>query len=304
MGKTKSELRFDGRVAIVTGAGAGCGREFALLLGQRGATVIINDISEAAAAQTQELIEKQGGTSFVLVADISNVTAAKTLVEDTIAKCGRVDIVINNAGNWMARAFDEYTEAEFQSVISSHFLGSAMITQAAWPYLKKQHYGRIIMMASASFLGPSNMAAYGAAKGALIGLSNSLAVEGKPYNITCNSICPGAFTKMLRDTFADDHETRALLEEVMPASAIAPVAGWLVHDTCQESGRIVIATGHAYAEFFIGETLGAATSREEYSVEFVRDNFERSTRKEGYLTPRNMMETAPTATLRAQRQLN
>jgi hypothetical protein len=109
---------------------------------------------------------------------------------------------------------------------------------------------------------------------------------------------------MLRDTFADDHETRALLEEVMPASAIAPVAGWLVHDTCQESGRIVIATGHAYAEFFIGETLGAATSREEYSVEFVRDNFERSTRKEGYLTPRNMMETAPTATLRAQRQLN
>ncbi|KIX08862.1 uncharacterized protein Z518_03519 [Rhinocladiella mackenziei CBS 650.93] len=281
----KEELRFDGRVAIVTGAGAGCGREYALLLAKRGAKVVVNDISTERAQQTSDIISKAGGVSTQCIASVADPENAQKIVAQAINEFGRIDIIVNNAGNFMSRACDEYSRDDFP-----------------WPHFKNQRYGRIIMVSSSGVLGPMHMAAYACAKGTLYALSNSLAVEGAQYGIQSNAIAPGAFTPMMEGTIRDA-EMIKWLSSAMPAWAVAPVVVWLLHESCKTTGEFIYAHGASFGRYFIGETLGVWTQQGKYTPEFVRDHFKEASEEAGYNVLHSMMEVSGTANGRLRGEL-
>jgi len=295
------EVRFDGRVAIVTGAGAGLGREYAVLLAQRGAQVVINDISDVKAKETQEIIQKDGGKAIVVIENVGDSAGARRVVSEAVSTYGTIHIVINNAGNWMARYFHEYTDEEFLQCISTHFFACWYVCQAAWPYMKQQRYGRIINIASSSVKGPPNMAAYGSSKGAILGLSNSLAVEGKEFSIQVNTVGPAAFTKMTVDTLADSQPERlASLAQAMPAWAVARTVAWIASEDCKVTGHFIVAIGNSFAKMFLGETLGVMGPQDRYTIEFVRDNWEKGMDEQDYVNREDMMAGAPVCDARLQ----
>lgn len=296
------ELRFDGRVAIVTGAGAGCGREYALLLAKRGAKVMINDISAERANDTHEDIKRDGGESRTFVASIADKDSGSKLVSETIDSFGRIDILINNAGNFMTKPFEEYSFDDFRLCMSSHFEGAWHMTQAAWPHLQKQQYGRIVNVSSAAVMGVDQMAAYGAAKGAMLGWSKALAIEGARHGILVNALAPGAYTPMLQGTIKD-MELQAQLKKLMPAWAVAPVVAWLVHESCTRSGDFAFAVGPGFGSIFLGETLGVASEHDIYTPEFIRRHYAEAFEQQGYNTPESMMDDSVYANARVKGEL-
>lgn len=232
-----AKLRFDGRVAIVTGAGAGLGREYALLLASRGAKVVVNDLggshvgegaSQRAADVVVEEIRKNGGEA---VADYNSVIDGAKVVDTAIKAFGRVDILINNAGILRDRSIVKTTDQDWNLVLDVHLKGSFKCTQAAFPHMKAQNYGRIIMTASNSGIyGNFGQANYSAAKMGLVGLANTVAIEGQKNNIHCNVIIPTAASRMTEGILPD-----ILFQELKP-SLIAPVVVYLCHESCEDNG--------------------------------------------------------------------
>lgn len=233
-----SKLRYDGRVAVVTGAGAGLGREYALLLASRGAKVVVNDLggshagegaSQRAADVVVEEIRKNGGEA---VADYNSVIDGDKVIETAIKAFGRVDILINNAGILRDRSIIKTSEQDWNLVLDVHLKGSFKCTQAAFPHMKKQNYGRIIMTSSNSGIyGNFGQANYSAAKMGLVGLANTTAIEGQKNNIYCNVIIPTAASRMTEGILPD-----ILFNELKP-SLIAPVVVYLCHENSTENGK-------------------------------------------------------------------
>ncbi|CAK9813409.1 Peroxisomal multifunctional enzyme type 2 [Anthophora plagiata] len=241
------ELRFDGRVVIVTGAGAGLGRAYALLFGSRGASVVVNDLgggrhgdgsSTKSADAVVDEIKKNGGKA---VANYDSVLDGAKIVKTAIDTFGRIDVVVNNAGILRDRSFAKMSEEDWDLVQNVHLKGAFKTTQAAWPYLVKQRYGRIIMTASNSGLyGNFGQANYAAAKMGLVGLANTLSIEGQGRNINTNVIIPTAASRLTENILPPE-----LLEQLKP-ELIAPVVVWLCHEKCTENGSIIeSATGWA-----------------------------------------------------------
>lgn len=204
-----SQLRFDGRVAIVTGAGRGIGREVALELGRRGAKVLVNDIGltldgasfvkERIADQVVKEITDNGGEAF---ANYDSVTNGHGIVNEAMKIWGRVDIIVNNAGFLRDIAFHKMTEQDWDMVHKTHVKGSFMVTRAAWPYMRSQRYGRIINTASvAGIFGNFGQANYSSAKLGLHGFTNTLAREGEKKGIIVNTVAPLASTRMMESKF-------------------------------------------------------------------------------------------------------
>jgi NAD(P)-dependent dehydrogenase (short-subunit alcohol dehydrogenase family) len=186
------------RVAIVTGAGLGLGREHALLLARRGARVLVNDVEQAAADAVVAEIAGAGGTAAAAVASVTDFDAVTAMVEETAARWGRVDILVNNAGILRDKTFAKMDLADFRLVVDVHLMGSVHCTKAVWDHMRRQAYGRIVMTTSSSGLyGNFGQANYGAAKMALVGLMQTLALEGARYGIRVNCIAPTAATRML-----------------------------------------------------------------------------------------------------------
>lgn len=220
-------ISLEGQVAIVTGAGNGLGRAHALALAERGAAVVINDVDfrppgstePIPADQVAEEIRAAGGQATVAFCDVADEQAVREMVARTVSEFGRVDILINNAGILRDKSFGKADLADFRKVMEVHLMGSVNCSHAVWPHMVRQGYGRILMTTSASGIyGNFGQANYGAAKSALVGLMNVLAIEGQAKNIRVNALAPTAATQMTQDLI--EPETLALLapETVSPGA--------------------------------------------------------------------------------------
>lgn len=233
------ELRFDGRVAVVTGAGGGLGRAYALLLAARGASVVVNDLGggmhgdgagTTAADRVVDEITTAGGEA---VASYDSVEDGERIVQAALDAFGRIDIVINNAGILRDTSFHKMTEADWERIYRVHQYGGFKVTHAAWPYLRDQGYGRVIMTSSAAGLyGNFGQANYGSAKLGLLGLANSLAVEGQKRNVLVNTIAPLAGSR-LTETILPPELVAALKPEY-----VAPLVAYLCHESSMTTGEV------------------------------------------------------------------
>ena len=210
-------IRLDGQVAIVTGAGGGLGRAHALLLAQRGARVVVNDMGPAAEAVVQEILQA-GGEARAAVGSVTDVDFVAAMVADAHQAWGRVDILINNAGILRDKSFAKMTLEDFRLVVDVHLMGAVICTKAVWEIMRQQTYGRIVMTTSSSGLfGNFGQSNYSAAKMALVGLMQTLGLEGEKHNIRVNGLAPTAATQMMEGLMPE--ETVALIrpEFVSPA---------------------------------------------------------------------------------------
>ncbi|GAC1581266.1 MAG: SDR family NAD(P)-dependent oxidoreductase [Sphingomicrobium sp.] len=209
-----------GRTAIITGAGAGLGRAHALILARQGANVVVNDIPKAfdqALAVVAE-IDGAGGTAHAVAASVTEETAVTEMIAETIERFGKVDILINNAGILRDKSFSKMSIAEFREVVDVHLMGSAICAHAVWDHMRARHYGRIVMTTSSSGLfGNFGQANYGAAKMALVGLMQTLAIEGAKNNIRVNCLAPTARTAMTESILPPDALELLDPEQVSPA---------------------------------------------------------------------------------------
>lgn len=197
MPKSQSDLPLAGRVAIVTGAGSGLGRAHALFLARQGAHVVVNDLALSAAEAVVRDIEQMAGSAFPFAASVTDEAAVAAMVRATSERWGRVDILINNAGILRDKSFAKMSIDDFRLVVDVHLMGAAICCKAVWDVMRAQQYGRIVMTTSSSGLwGNFGQANYGAAKMALVGLMQTLAIEGEKYGIRVNSLAPTAATQM------------------------------------------------------------------------------------------------------------
>ncbi len=193
------------RVAIVTGAGGGLGRAHANLLARYGARVVVNDMDPAVAARVADEIEANGGQAIAVAASVTDEAQVAAMVDRTIGTWQRVDILINNAGILRDKSFAKMTLADFRLVVEVHLMGAVICTKAVWDIMRQQRYGRIVMTTSSSGLyGNFGQANYAAAKMALVGLMQTLALEGEKYDIRVNSLAPTAATQMTRGVLSDE----------------------------------------------------------------------------------------------------
>jgi NAD(P)-dependent dehydrogenase (short-subunit alcohol dehydrogenase family) len=287
-----AELGFDGKVAIITGAGGGLGRQHALLLASRGALVVVNDLGGAldgsgsdkgAAQKVVDEIVALGGVAVADTNSVSTPEGGAAIVKSAVDAYGRVDIVINNAGILRDKSFHNMTPDLMNPVFDVHLKGAFHVTQPAFVLMREQGYGRIISTSSAAgVFGNFGQANYGAAKMGLVGFMRVLAVEGAKYNIKANSIAPLALTRMTESLFSG-----AMAEKLQPG-LISPIVAFLAHEDCPVSGEVYSVGGGRVARVFIGETPGYFNA--DLTMEDVRNNFEQIRNEEGYIVPANISE--------------
>jgi NAD(P)-dependent dehydrogenase (short-subunit alcohol dehydrogenase family) len=280
------ELRFDGRVAIVTGAGGGLGREHALLLASRGARVVVNDLGGAtdgtgASAGPAERAVKEiadlGGEAVADTSTVATVEGGQAIVDTALETFGRVDIVISNAGILRDKAFHNMTPELLDPVLDVHLKGAFHVIRPAWVKMREASYGRVLVTTSNSgILGNFGQSNYGAAKMGLVGLARVLAQEGARHNIRVNVLAPIARTRMTQELLGP-------LAPKLDPGLVAPVAAWLVHEDCPVTGEVYSAGGGRVARFFVGLTHGYADP--DLTPEGVRDHFDEIRDETGYTVP-------------------
>jgi len=301
-----TELRFDDEVAVITGAGGGLGKQYALLLSSRGARVVVNDIggsvtgdgSDAATAgAVVDEIRELGGQAVADTHSVTSPEGGQAIIDTALRAWGRVDIVINNAGIVGDAPFEDMTADPLIPLIDVHLKGAFYVTRPAWTVMRERGYGRILNTCSAAgILGAERMSNYGAAKTGLIGFTRVLAAEGAGHNIKVNAIAPIAYTRMLAHAVdgagrQDDEAAQAILDDLvaqylqkLDPALVAPVAAFLTHRKCPVSGEIyTVGAGHV-ARFFVGRTKGFYRSG--LSVEDVRDHLDEIRDEAGYTVPR------------------
>ena len=266
-------ISFEGRVAVITGAGGGLGRAHALLLASRGARVVVNDLggslsgaggSLSAAQRVVQEIESLGGQAIANGDDIAGREGAQRLVDAAVRAFGRIDILVNNAGILRDKTLAKMDPSDFEAVVRVHLLGSAWCSQAAWPVMQHQQYGRIVMTTSAAGLyGNFGQSNYGAAKLGIVGLMNTLKHEGAKFGIRVNTVAPVALTRMTEDLpFA------RMLSEAVPERVAAGVA-FLASEACELTGQILSAGAGYFSLVQIVEGQGVHAQAGQATPEFV-----------------------------------
>ena len=271
-------IRFDDKVAIVTGAGGGIGKEHALELARRGAKVVVNDLggdvdgsgASDAANEVVELIKSEGGVAISNGASVTDLDAVKAMVNQTMEEWGRIDILVNNAGILRDKSFHKVTLDDFNLVMDVHFQGSLNCTHSIFPIMRDQEYGRIIFTSSASGVyGNFGQTNYGSAKMAMIGLMNTLKLEGQNKNIFTNSITPVAYTRMTEGLIPEDFGKNLRSEFITPAVI------YLASD--QAPNGVTIAAGAGvFSRIFIHETMGVSLGMgEDMTPENIHANWDK-----------------------------
>ena len=271
-------IRFDDKVAIVTGAGGGIGKEHALELARRGAKVVVNDLggnvdgsgASDAANEVVELIKSEGGEAISNGASVTDLDAVKAMVNQTMEEWGRIDILVNNAGILRDKSFHKVTLEDFNLVMDVHFQGSLNCTHTIFPIMREQEYGRIIFTSSASGVyGNFGQTNYGSAKMAMIGLMNTLKLEGQNKNIFTNSITPVAYTRMTEGLIPEDFGKNLRSEFITPAVI------YLASD--QAPNGVTIAAGAGvFSRILIHETMGVSLGMgEDMTPENIHANWDK-----------------------------
>jgi NAD(P)-dependent dehydrogenase (short-subunit alcohol dehydrogenase family) len=302
---TSTNLRFDEQVAVITGAGGGLGKEYALLLASRGARIVVNDIggsvtgdgsdrkaADAAASEIRDL----GGEAIADSHSVTTPEGGQAIVDTALDTWGRVDILINNAGIVSDAPFEEMTSDRFEPLLDVHLRGAFHVTRPTWKVMREKGYGRILNTCSAAgILGSPGMTNYGSAKTGLIGLTRVLAAEVGSDDIKINAIAPIAYTRMLAHSLEgagqpDDLAAQAVLDDLvsqylkkLEPALVAPVAAFLTHRDCPVSGEIyTVGAGHV-SRFFIGRTKGFYSPT--LSIEEVRDQLDTIRDEADYTVP-------------------
>ena len=289
-------IRYDGQVALVTGAGRGLGRAYALELGRRGAKVVVNDLGgsvegEAAdqtpAEQVATEIRDAGGEAIANYDSVSEYEGGYNMVKAAMDTWGRLDIAICNAGILRDRAIHNMSEADWDAVIAVHLKGCYTVLRAAWPVFRQQSYGRVVMASSSSGIyGNFGQGNYGAAKAGMVGLMNVLKIEGEKYNINIHCIAPGAATRMTENLMPQERL------DAMSPDHVAPVVAYLASAECKESGLVIEAAGGHYNRVAFMKGPGVDFDPNEFkSIEWVSENWTKITGLEGAPAMWHMRET-------------
>jgi NAD(P)-dependent dehydrogenase (short-subunit alcohol dehydrogenase family) len=286
---------FEGRVAVVTGAGRGIGRAHTLLLADRGASVVVNDLGgsiegagadpEVASSVAEEIVAA-GGVAIADSSDVSTAEGAQALVDAAVREFGRVDILVNNAGIIRWAGFPAADSDNLARHLAVHTNGSFHTARAAWPHMVEQSYGRIVMTTSTGIFGLPQNLSYATAKGAVIGMARSLATAGLALGIKINLIAPAAFTRMAGRA-ADSAPGEAPPE--MSPDLVAPMVAFLAHEDCPVTGEIYAAGGGRFARIFIASTEGYVDPNLCPTIEDVAANWAAINDETGYYVPTDLM---------------
>jgi NAD(P)-dependent dehydrogenase (short-subunit alcohol dehydrogenase family) len=283
-----ADRRFDGRVAVITGAGRGLGREYARLLASKGARVVVNDPGASVkgegvdAGPAQEVVREiigLGGDAIACTESVATPEGGKAIIAAALDRYGRIDILINNAGNVRYGSLEELTQEDFEAVVRVHLMGAFHVVRPAFPVMCKAGYGRIVLTSSIGGLyGTHNVVNYGVSKAAMIGLNNVVAIEGAAKGVKCNIIAPGAVTRMAEGLDTSQYPP-------MGPELVAPVVGWLAHESCSITGEMLISMGGRVARALIAETQGVY--QPSWSIDEVAERIDviRDTRKLWMLPP-------------------
>ena len=270
-----SELRFDNRVAVVTGGGRGLGRAYALLLASRGAKVVVNDVGvslkgqghdDAPANEVVKEIKAAGGEAVACTESVATAAGGKAIIQSALDQYGRIDILIHNAGNVRRGSLKDMTYEDFDAVLDVHLRGAFHVVRAAFPLMCKAGYGRMVMTSSIGGLyGNKDVVNYSMSKAGLVGLSHVVALEGASEGVKSNVIVPAAVTRM-----AEGLDTSAY--PPMGPELVAPTVGWLAHESCSISGEMLISLAGRVAKAFLAETPGVY--RPSWTIEQVGEQLE------------------------------
>jgi NAD(P)-dependent dehydrogenase (short-subunit alcohol dehydrogenase family) len=287
------DLRFDGRVAIVTGAGRGIGRAHARLLAARGARVVVNDLGGSAGGEGADAgpaesvvaeIRGAGGDAVADTHDVSTVEGGHAVVDGAIAHYGRVDILINNAGIIRWGGLPDVDLGNLERHLAVHLVGSFNTMRAAWPHLVAQRYGRVVLTTSSGLFGLDNNLSYATAKAGLVGMARSAKLAGAPYGIMVNLIAPAAQTRMAGGG----------PDDAMPSDAVAPMVAVLAHESCPVSGEIYTAGAGRFARLFIASTEGYLHAGGPVTPEDVAANWATINDEAGYAVPADLISWSET----------
>jgi NAD(P)-dependent dehydrogenase (short-subunit alcohol dehydrogenase family) len=289
-----SDIRFDGRVALITGAGGGLGKTYALELARRGAKVVVNDLggkadgtgaSHSMADQVVAEIEKAGGQALANHDSVATPEGGEAMVKAAIDKFGKLDVVINNAGILRDKTFAKLTPEDLGLVLDVHLKGAFYVSQPAYRAMKDQGYGRFVFTSSAAgIFGNFGQTNYGAAKMGLVGLMHVLAVEGAKYNIRSNAIAPTARTRMTEDLLGP-------LAPLLEPETVTPLVVYLSSEGCEVNHEIFSVGGGRYARIFVGLAPGWVADRgATVSAEDIAHHLGEIRDPQGYVIPENITD--------------
>jgi NAD(P)-dependent dehydrogenase (short-subunit alcohol dehydrogenase family) len=286
-----AEHRFDGRVAIVTGAGRGIGRAYARLLAERGASVVVNDLGAAIdgtgadgqpASRVVADITGAGGSAIADGSDVSTPDGAQAVVAAAVEAFGRLDVLVNNAGIVRWAGFPDADEQNLASHLAVHVGGSFHTTRAAWPYFVDRGYGRVVMTTSSGMFGLPDNTSYATSKAAVIGLTRSLALAGAGHGVKVNLIAPAAMTRMAGARAGEG-------DPQLAPELVAPMAAFLAHEACPVSGEIYAAGAGRFARIFVASTDGYVHSGAAPTIEDIAAHWSEVNDERGYFVPADLM---------------